>query len=333
MSLQLPPDTGNEDGAGRSARHVLEALERETHEREQMHRVADELARERVKADDASPLLLGVATITWEYSNTQHPIFAGVFDGIMSRTRAGNCDVLLFTTSDRRSDVYLRRCRQSGVDGVILHGFNADDPRVSTLLEARVPCVAVDAVGLAPRLGHVSADNVGGAVAAVRHLHAVGRRRIATIHAPLLHSVGEQRLLGYRVGLEEVGLPARPEYLVPGDFHVDSGSIAMRQLLELEEVPDAVFAASDLMALGAMAEIERAGLRVPDDIAIVGFDDVPFATQVSPRLTTVRQNARGQGTAAAEGVLRMILEPESGPIETLLPVDLIVRESSGAASA
>ena len=107
----------------------------------------------------------------------------------------------------------------------------------------------------------------------------------------------------------------------------------MEQLLALEERPDAVFAASDVMAIGAMAAIERAGLRVPDDIAIVGYDDSPYATLVTPQLTTVRQDAPAQGIAAAEGLLRMIVDPTSSPIELILPVELIVRESSGEKSA
>jgi LacI family transcriptional regulator len=107
----------------------------------------------------------------------------------------------------------------------------------------------------------------------------------------------------------------------------------MEKLLALDERPDAVFAASDVMAIGAMAAIERAGLRVPDDIAIVGYDDSPYATMVSPRLTSVRQDAPAQGIAAAEGVLRMIVNPTANPPELIVPVELIVRESSGAASA
>jgi len=136
-------------------------------------------------------------------------------------------------------------------------------------------------------------------------------------------------LLGYRVGLEEVGLPSRPEYLAEADFFLHSGVPAMEKLLAVDERPDAVFAATDVMAIGAMSVIEKKGLSVPDDIAIVGFDDVPYATLVSPRLTTIRQDAPAQGIAAAEGVLRMIVDPSANPIEMVIPVELIVRESSG----
>ncbi len=312
-----------------SATQVLAAIEEETRERGLFRARADALAEEEALAKAAKPFVIGVATITWEYSNSPHPVFLGLLEGIKSRLRASGCDLLLFTTIDPDPDAYLRRCRDSGVSGVILHGFTTDDARIATLLEADIPCVGVDDVGLAPRLGHVSADNVGGALEAVRHLYAVGRRRIATIHAPLTHAVGGERLLGYRIGLEEVGLPSRKDYLSAADFFLRDGVTAMERLLALDERPDAVFAASDVMAIGAMSAIEQAGLSVPGDIAIVGFDDVPYATRVSPTLTTVRQDAPAQGIAAAEGVLRMIVDPSASPIEMLIPVGLIVRESSG----
>jgi LacI family transcriptional regulator len=316
-----------------SASEVLRAIEEETRERELRHERADALAEERIRALVEKPLVIGVATITWEYTSSPHPIFMGLLEGIKSRARASGCDLLLFTTIDPDPDAYLRRCRGSGANGVILHGFTTHDPRVSRLLEAGIPCVGVDDVGIAPRLGHVSSDNVGGALEAVRHLHAIGRRRIATIHAPLSHAVGGERLLGYRIGLEEVGLPSRSDYLAEADFFLHDGVSAMEKLLQLDELPDAVFAASDVMAIGAMSAIEKAGLRVPDDIAVVGFDDSPYATIVSPQLTTVRQDAPAQGIAAAEGLLRMIVDPTASPIDLIVPIELIVRESTRVNSA
>jgi LacI family transcriptional regulator len=313
-----------------TATEILAAIERETRERELFREKADALAAEKMRTKSATPPVIGVATITWEYTDSPHQIFLGLLDGIKSRLRASGCDLLLFTTIDSDPDTYLRRCRDDAVSGVILHGFTTDDPRVSRLLQSGIPCVGVDDIGLAPNLGHVSSDNVGGALEAVRHLRSVGRERIATIHAPLSHAVGGERLLGFRIGLEEVGLPCPPEYLVGADFFLYDGEQAMEELLALDERPDAVFAASDVMAIGAMAAIEKAGLRVPDDIAIVGYDDSPYATLVSPQLTTIRQDAPAQGIAAADGLLRMIVDPSTCPIKLVVPVEMIVRESSGA---
>jgi LacI family transcriptional regulator len=314
---------------GHTATETLAVIERETRKRELFRERADALAAERMRAEGARSPVIGVATSSWD-TNRPHPIFLGLLEGIRSRLCASGCDLLLFTTVDHDPDAYLRRCRDSGVDGVILHGFTIGDARVFRLLEAGIPCVGLDDIGIVANLGHVSSDNVGGAIEAVRHLVAVGRRRIATIHAPLSHAVGGERLIGFRIGLEEVGLPCLPEYLAEADFLLYDGVTAMEQLLALDERPDAVFAASDVMAIGAISAIEKAGLRVPDDIAIVGFDDVPYATFVSPQLTTVRQDAPAQGIAAAEGLLRMIVDPSTSPIELVVPVELIVRESSGA---
>jgi LacI family transcriptional regulator len=311
-----------------TADKTLALIEREMKERELFRERADALAAEKMRAKDARAPLIGVATSSWD-TNRPHPIFLGLLEGIRSRLSASGCDLLLFTTVDQDSDAFLRRCCDSGVDGVILHGFAIGDARVLRLVEAGIPCVGLDDIGLVPNLGHVSSDNVGGAIEAVCHLAAVGRRRIATIHAPLSHAVGGERLLGYRIGLEEVGLLCPPEYLVEADFSLYDGVTAMEQLLALDERPDAVFAASDVMAIGAISAIEKAGLCVPDDIAIAGFDDVPYATFVSPQLTTVRQDAPAQGIAAAEGLLRMIADPSASPIELVVPVELIVRESSG----
>lgn len=312
-----------------SAAKTLAVIERETREREIFREKADALAAEKMRVEGSKSPLIGVATSSWD-KNRPHPIFLGLLEGIRSRLCASGCDLLLFTTVDHDPDAYVRRCRERGVDGVILHGFTIGDARAFSLLEAGIPCVGLDDIGIVPNLGHVSSDNVGGAIEAVRHLAAMGRRRIATIHAPTAHAVGGERLIGYRIGLEEVGLPCLPEYLAEADFLLYDGKTAMEQLLALDERPDAVFAASDVMAIGAISAIEEAGLRVPDDIAIVGFDDVPYATLVSPQITTVRQDAPAQGIAAAEGLLSMIADPSSSPIELIVPVELIVRESSGA---
>jgi DNA-binding LacI/PurR family transcriptional regulator len=318
---------------GQSAAEILVALEEETYERAVSDERAEALAEKRLRTAVHKQLVIGVATISWEYSHSPHPIFTGLLEGIKTRARASSCDVLLYTTIDSDPDTYLRRCRESGVSGVIVHGFTTDDARVSALLDAGIPCVGVDDIGIAPRLSHVSADNVAGGVEAVRHLYATGRRRIATIHAPLSRSVGQKRLMGYKIGLEEIGEPFRQELVVEADFYVRDGERAMEELLKLPRPPDAVFGASDLMAVGAMAAIEAAGLSVPGDIALVGFDDSPYATLVTPQLTTIRQDAPAQGIAATEALLRMITDPTVKPIEFLVPIELIVRESTGVSAA
>jgi len=165
----------------------------------------------------------------------------------------------------------------------------------------------------------------------VNHLYETGRRRIAHISGHYETRPGTDRLFGYRSALKRLGLPAPAEYVVEGDFFHDSGYDAAKLLLTLPEPPDAIACASDSMAVGAMAAIEQAGLRVPEDIAVTGFDDAEYAATVIPALTTMRQDALGMGTAAGEAILRMLDNPDSSPPVVLIETELVVRESSGPA--
>ena len=137
--------------------------------------------------------------------------------------------------------------------------------------------IGVDLDIAGPRASWVASDNVGGARLAVRHLHSLGHTRIATITGAAESRPGADRLLGYRAELQALGLDARPEYEQVGDFYRESGEAAMRALLALREPPTAVFVAADMMAVGAIEAVRSAGLRVPEDVALVGFDDMQLA--------------------------------------------------------
>jgi LacI family transcriptional regulator len=158
----------------------------------------------------------------------------------------------------------------------------------------------------------------------VRYLRDSGRQRIATITGPLDRSSSAQRLAGFREELPET--PA--EYVVEGDFYSESGHAAARRLLALAEPPTAIFAASDLMALGVLHAARELGLHVPDDLAVVGFDDVALAASAEPPLTTVRQDKRGLGAAAGKAVAALIESPGADVPAIRLPVDLVVRGST-----
>jgi LacI family transcriptional regulator len=176
----------------------------------------------------------------------------------------------------------------------------------------------------------VSSDSVEGARLAVRHLHDLGHTRIATIAGLPDTKPGGDRLRGYRVELAARGLEAIERV---GDFYAESGEAAMRELLELPDPPTAVFAASDMMALGAITAIAAVGLRVPEDISVVGFDDIAAARLAQPRLTTIRHDKVGLGLAAAAALVDEIERPgAAAPAPVTLPVELVVRESSARAT-
>ena len=281
--------------------------------------------------------LIGIILFTGdEHPDLQHPFFLEVLVGLKHSIGADGYDVLLFATEQPGASngphAYARRARHHGVDGVVVLAVDdAEEPELQKLLAAGTPVVAVDLPLNGSRASYVASDNLGGARVAVRHLHGLGHTRIATIVGLPHTKPAADRLLGYRAEIEELGLPQRREYEAPGDFYIESGEAAMRHLLALAEPPTAVFAASDMMAVGAIKAIEEAGLRCPDDIAVVGFDDIQLAELVSPALTTVRQDKRSLGAAAARSLVQLIDQPDTAPHVSVLPVELVVRQSCGAA--
>jgi LacI family transcriptional regulator len=282
--------------------------------------------------------VIGVILETGEgHPDLQHPFFQEVLVGLKHRLGAGGYDLLLFSTEipgNGSGDAsFLRRARHHRVDGVVVMGVDSQSAEVEKLARSPIPCVAVDLDLVGRRTGHVISDNLGGARLAVRHLHAAGHERIAIVTGMLATRPGADRLLGYRAELEALGLSYRDDYVQEGDFYFESGRAGMHALLDLAEPPTAVFAAGDLMAAGCVRGAEERGLRVPRDIALVGFDDIQLAAMVQPSLTTIRQDKIGLGSAAGEALLRMIDDADAAPPVATLPVELVVRESSGARPA
>ena len=282
--------------------------------------------------------VIGVILFTGlDHPDIQHPFFQEVLAGLKHGVGAAGYDLLLFANEGdadgggRQS--YLSRSRHHHVDGVAVMGVSSRDPDVRALASSPVPCVAVDIDLVGPRTGYVMSDNVAGAAAAVKHLFDLGHRRIALIGGPTETRPGADRLLGYRKELDELGVEYNPSYVQVGDFYPASGEAAMNALLDLPEAPTAVFAASDLMAVGALAAIRQRGFRVPEDIALVGFDDVQIASLGQPPLTTIRQDKVGLGVRAAESLVEMIEDPTATPPALMLACELVVRASSGVRDA
>jgi DNA-binding LacI/PurR family transcriptional regulator len=174
----------------------------------------------------------------------------------------------------------------------------------------------------------VDADNRGGARAAVRHLIAAGRRRIATVAGPADLAVGRDRAAGWRDAIRAATGAAPPtEWLERGEFTIESGYERTRRLLARVPDLDAVFAAADLIAVGALQALRESGRRVPDDVALAGFDDIPAAEQTDPPLTTVRQPVEAIGRRMASMMLARLAGEAVDPPWAVLPTELIVRQS------
>ncbi|HTP08994.1 MAG TPA: substrate-binding domain-containing protein, partial [Anaerolineae bacterium] len=179
------------------------------------------------------------------------------------------------------------------------------------------------------RASYVDADNIGGAREAVTHLLRLGHTRVGTITGPQNMTAGSDRLTGYLAALRDRGVASDSTLIVEGDFTEAGGYRAMQQLLARR--PDAVFAASDMMAIGAMRALREAGRRVPEDVAVVGFDDLPQAARTEPPLTTVRQPVYRLGAMAVDSVLDLLEHHDSSPRRIVLPTELVVRASCGSA--
>jgi len=219
------------------------------------------------------------------------------------------------------------------MDGVVLCSIIESDPIIRAVTEIGLPFITVERpVGFSSQVieqsSYVSVDNVHSAMMAVEHLIRLGRRRIAHITGHLTITDGQDRLQGYRLALQRADMPVDENLIFPGYFTREYGYIGMKALLKHK--PDAVFAAGDTTAQGALQAIQEAGLRVPDDIALVGFDDLDVATQTVPKLTTIRQPVQQKGSVAASLLIDMVDGQANGPQRVLLPTELVIRQSCGA---
>ncbi len=260
------------------------------------------------------------------------PFFSHLLSGVTQTCNSKRYDLMLslFNYPVGQKEMYQRVVRSGHLDGVVVASARMDDPLIARLLEDGVPFVMV---GRHPdeRVHYVDTDNVAAARMAVEHLIRQGHRRIGTITGPLNMTSGEDRLAGYRQALEAYQLPVDDGLIVEGDFTEAGGMAAARRMLSFSVT--AIFAANDIMAVGALKVLREMDSRVPQDVALVGFDDVPLAAAVEPALTTVRQPIERMGSMAADLLLNMLENPpeEQAPAHRIiLPGKLVIRGSCGA---
>ncbi|NUR04570.1 MAG: LacI family DNA-binding transcriptional regulator [Streptomyces sp.] len=256
------------------------------------------------------------------------PYFSDIIRGIGAELADTDMQLLLTlirTPKERaRFAQYLAAHR---VDGVLLVSVHEDDPLPDLLEQLEMPAVLNGRRSDLESVSYVDADNVGGARAAVAHLLDRGRRTVATITGPPDMYVARCRLDGYRQAVEDAGLASRETLVASGDFTEEGGRRAMRELLDREPEVDAVFAASDLMAAGARAVLREYGRRVPDDVALVGFEDSAIARHMDPALSSVRQPTEEMGRTMARVLLEEIAERASVRRHVVLATELVQRDS------
>ncbi|MEU8673272.1 LacI family DNA-binding transcriptional regulator [Streptomyces sp. NPDC048560] len=243
-------------------------------------------------------------------------------------TESGVQLLLTLVRTDAERQRLVEFVRGGRVDGALLMSVRAEDRLPDMLADAGLPTVLLGRRSGDERVTYVDADNAGGARDAVGHLVRGGRRTIAAIAGPPEMHVAQCRLRGYREALKDAGLQEVASLVAQGDFTEASGRRAMAGLLQLHPEVDAVFAASDSMAAGALAALRAAGRRVPQDVAVVGFDDFELAEQTEPPLTTVRQPMEEIGRTMVRLLLEEMEQPKVAWRHVILRTRLVVRESA-----
>lgn len=260
-----------------------------------------------------------------------HPYYSQLLEGITEVLNSHNYNLLLSLNPSEKelSAAYDKVLRNRRADGVIVSSASAKDRNLLRLIESGFPLVYLGK-WLHDDLLSVERDDLGGAYTATAHLLRLGRRRIAHISGPLDHQAGFDRLEGYRKALSEYQVAYDPSLVIEKDFSQQSGYEAALDLISRNVSFDAVFAANDLMAIGALKLFKERAVKVPEDVALVGFDDIELASFIQPALTTIHQPMKLVGTIAASKLLALLAGKPPKEKQTVVPTDLVIRESCGA---
>ena len=258
--------------------------------------------------------------------------FSEVIRGIDQAARAKGYHVLVSSAHRETPAMHAAlRAMRGRVDGLIVMAPDIEARSHLAGHPTRVPMVLLNSGEDAAGAGCITVANYAGAYAMVRHLIRLGHRRIAILKGSDGNLDAAERLRGYRAALADAGIDAAPGWEVAGDFDEHSGFAAAEQVLRLRPVPTALFAANDTMAIGALSALRRAGLRVPADIALTGFDDIPLARYLDPPLTSVHVDISALGELAATRLLQAMTAPSTHRATAdVLPTTLVVRASCGA---
>ena len=265
----------------------------------------------------------------------QNPFFTGVVRGIDLVLQAAGYTLLLSNADEdaARERNILETFQAEGVAGIIFVPISDGRGRYGDMPSPPVHTVAVDRLPLNLHADLVTVDNIEGTRIGVAHLLALGHRQVALLSGPSRHSTAIEREEGYRQAIRAAGVPLRADLVYRGDFRDGGGYDGMKALLALRRRPTAVFVANNLMTLGALRALHEAAIRIPDEIALVGFDDMPWAPSLNPPLTAVSQPSQEIGSAAADLLLDRIARPDRAVRHVILRTQLVVRASCGASRA
>lgn len=261
--------------------------------------------------------------------NVSNPFYARIVKGIEDVGHKNGYNVMLCNTDSdiKRERIYLELLKNKLSDGVIFMAPEMDKDEL-TLIGQNYPVVQCCEYKEGARVSHVSIDNFAAAYKAVKHLTGLGHRRIGMISSDKNFLSVKQREAGYKKALQDEGIEFDENLVKYGDYGFKSGLRAAKQLLSMNLRPTAIFAISDIMAIGAIRAAKEAGLKVPEDVAVVGFDNISFASMYDPMLTTISQPKYDLGCVAMELLLKHINGKLSEPQNIILEHELIIREST-----
>jgi LacI family transcriptional regulator len=255
----------------------------------------------------------------------QDPYFSQLMQGMSTALADRSAGMMLWLGNRSKEDTLGTILSMGLLDGVVVTANDLDDPLVDGLLASSLPTVLVGHRKADRTASYVDVDNVHAADAMTSHLISIGRSRIGYITGTPRNVATIDRLAGYRRAMERAGL-ASEDLIVEGDFNPASGVAGAATLLD--RGVDAIFGANDATALGALEAIRARGLRVPEDVALAGFDDLEFDARLDPPLTTVRQGVREQGAEAVSNLIQLIEDRSGSPRRVLLPTELVIRQST-----
>ncbi|PYZ91914.1 LacI family transcriptional regulator [Salipaludibacillus keqinensis] len=266
-------------------------------------------------------------------ANFNHPFFVEVVSSFKKTMGSEGYDLLFFSNEKfhKSDENYLARCQHYNVDGCIIIGGEEVEPSIYDLDKSEIPCVGVDIELSGKKSAYIMTDNPQISALAVEHFYLLGQRDIAFIGGKEESVISKQRYQGFIDEMKTYGLKVNPEWIVYGDFFEDSGYEKMEELLQRPSIPKAIFAASDLMAMGAIRAVKESGRKI-DDFSFIGCDDIVASKHIDPPLTTVKQDKEKIGKMAAY-ILNDMIKEKIDQTSIKIDPELIVRASCGANKA
>ncbi|WP_306316505.1 MULTISPECIES: LacI family DNA-binding transcriptional regulator [unclassified Streptomyces] len=298
-------------------------------------RIEDLLHRHGYQRRPPGPGARTAALLDLVFNDLDSPWAVEIIRGVEEVAHEAGVGTVVSAIHDRAGAAreWMTNLRARASDGVILVTSVLESGLRDELQRLGVPLVVIDPAGTpVPDAPTIGATNWAGGMAATEHLLELGHRRIGFIEGPPRLLCSRARLDGYRAALDVAGVPVDDALIVPGDFYHAAGFAGCDRLLDLDEPPTAVFAASDQMALGAIEALRRRGLRVPEDLSVVGFDDLPEVRWSAPPLTTVRQPLADMGKLAARTALDLARSVAPAAPRVDLATELVVRASTAEPS-